>query len=156
MANFIMSKGKVIAVNVSEVKGVCKHPVGEIECRKDYGIVNDAHAGPGLRQISLLGVESIDKFKQMKKNVTGICEGKFAENITTEGLILYEIPVGTRLKIGSTILEVSQIGKKCHADLGCEIAQRFGSCIMPKEGIFAIVIVEGTIKAGDSIEIMKK
>lgn len=156
MANLKMTKGKVIAVNVSEVKGVCKHPVDYVICKEDFGIEGDSHAGPGIRQVSLLGVESINKFQEMKGKIEGLCEGKFAENITTEGLILYELPVGTRLKIGETIHEVSQIGKKCHADQGCEIARRFGACIMPREGIFTIVIKGGRIQAGDTIEIIEK
>lgn len=145
--------GKVLAVNISEKKGVSKHPVSYIECVENHGIKGDAHAAPGIRQISLLGIESIDKF-QRSKNVTGLCEGKFAENITTEGITLYELPVGTRLKIGDTIQEVSQIGKKCHADQGCEIARLYGQCVMPKEGIFTIVIKNGIVKAGDTIQVI--
>ncbi|HKL74168.1 MAG TPA: MOSC domain-containing protein [Clostridia bacterium] len=145
--------GKVIAVNISEKKGVVKHPVVIAECVEDYGIKGDAHGGKGIRQVSLLGIESIDKFRK-QKNAVGLCEGKFAENITTEGLILYQLPVGTRLRIGESVHEVSQIGKKCHADQGCEVAKLYGQCIMPKEGIFTIVIRGGIIKAGDSIEII--
>jgi len=143
--------GSVIAVNISEVKGVVKHPVDFVETIVDMGIKGDAHAGPGLRQVSLLAKESIDKFQEMKGKISGICEGKFAENITTSGVILYELPVGTRLMIGTSLMEVSQIGKKCHADQGCEISKIFGTCVMPKEGIFTIVIEPGIIKAGDDI-----
>lgn len=146
-------KGIIKAVNISEIKGVCKHPVPSVECVENLGIKNDAHAAPGIRQISLLGIESINKFRQ-SKIVVGLCEGKFAENFTTEGIVLYELPVGTRLKIGDTIQEVSQIGKKCHADQGCEIAKLYGQCIMPKEGIFTIVIKGGIVKAGDAIEVI--
>jgi MOSC domain-containing protein YiiM len=146
--------GKVIAVNISEKKGVSKHPVDFIECVENFGINGDAHASEGIkRQVSLLGLESINKFRENKKAV-GLCEGKFAENITTEGITLYELPVGTRLKIGGSIHEVSQIGKKCHADQGCEIARLYGQCVMPKEGIFTIVIKGGIVKAGDTIEII--
>lgn len=145
--------GKVIAVNISEKKGVVKHPVASVTCVENYGIQGDAHAAPGIRQVSLLGIESINKFRE-SKNAVGLCEGKFAENITTEGIILFKLPVGTRLKIGETVQEVSQIGKKCHADQGCEIARLFGQCVMPKEGIFTIVIKGGIVKAGDKIEII--
>ncbi len=149
-----MINGKVLSVNISEIKGVIKHPVEYVELKEDFGIIGDSHSGPGIRQVSLLSIESIKKFEELKGNIDGLCEGKFAENITTEGLTLYEIPVGTKLKIGETIQEVSQIGKKCHADQGCEIAKRFGTCCMPKEGIFTIVLKGGIIKAGDSIEIL--
>lgn len=143
-------KGKVVAVNISEKKGVIKHPVKEIICQENFGIIGDAHAGPGIRQVSLLGIESIEKFRK-NKNAVGLCEGKFAENITTEGITLYALPVGTMLKIGEVLTEVSQIGKKCHADQGCEIAHLYGQCIMPKEGIFVKIIKGGKIKAGDAI-----
>ncbi|NLL56227.1 MAG: MOSC domain-containing protein [Clostridiales bacterium] len=146
-------KAKVVAVNISEKKGIIKHPVPLVKCIQDYGIENDAHAGPGIRQVSLLGVESIKKFEEIK-NIKGLCSGKFAENITTQGITLYKLPIGTRLKIGETIHEVSQIGKKCHANQGCEIAKLFGHCVMPLEGIFTKVIAGGIIKPGDSIEII--
>ena len=104
---------KVVAVNVSEKKGTIKHAVEEVEMKEDFGIVGDSHAEQGsIRQISLLGIESINK---MKEYGIGLCVGKFAENVTTEGICLYELPVGTKLKIGETLHEVTQIGKKCHA-----------------------------------------
>lgn len=143
--------GIVVAVNVSEKKGQIKHTVPFAELKEDWGIAGDAHGGPGIRQVSLLGVESMDKMKAL--GIDGLCTGKFAENITTKGLILYEIPVGTRLKIGETLHEVTQIGKKCHAGDGCEIAKTVGICVMPKEGIFTKVIKGGVVKEGDAIEI---
>lgn len=149
-----MSEAKVVAVNISEKKGTSKHPVEYVDCVKDFGIKGDAHGGPGIRQISLLSKESIDRFKEGKRDAVGLCEGKFAENITTQGICLYELPVGTRLKIGGALLEVSQIGKKCHADQGCEIARRYGICAMPREGIFATVIEEGRIHPGDEITVV--
>lgn len=150
-------KGRVIAVNISEVKGISKHPVEYADCIKDYGIDGDAHAAPGIRQVSLLSKESIENFKAGKRDAAGLCEGKFAENITTEGICLYELPIGTRLRIGKTaVLEVSQIGKKCHADQGCAIAEKYGVCAMPREGIFAAVAEGGRIKAGDEIEVLPK
>jgi|GEM_PF-442506 len=143
---------RVVAVNISANKGEVKHTVAEVNAIEDYGIEGDAHAGKGIRQISLLGIESINRFSE-QTHLQGLCSGKFAENITTEGITLYTLPIGTRLKIGESIQEVTKIGKECHA--GCEIAKQVGACIMPKEGIFTKVIKGGKIKAGDSIEILK-
>ena len=142
---------KVVAVNISEKKGVVKHPIPFGNFLEDYGLEGDAHAGGGIRQVSLLGRESYNKYSE--RVIKGLCDGKFAENITTEGIILYELPIGTRLKIGETIQEVTKIGKECHA--GCEIQKLVGSCIMPKEGIFTRIIKGGIVKAGDTIEIIK-
>lgn len=143
--------GKVIAINISEKKGEMKKPILVGKFIEDFGLEGDAHAGKWHRQVSLLGQESIDKM--IEKGVAGLCAGNFAENITTEGICLYELPVGTKLKIGETLQEVTQIGKECHA--GCEIAQQVGDCIMPREGIFTIILEGGPIKAGDSIEIVE-
>ncbi len=136
---------------MSSKKSVSKEPVKEIRLRKDHGIVGDAHAGPGIRQVSLIAKESHDRFQPM----TDVClkNGIFGENITTEGIALIELPVGTRLKINDCILEVSKIGKECHAP--CAIGKEVGNCIMPKEGIFAIVIEEGVIQENDEISIMR-
>ncbi|NCA91644.1 MOSC domain-containing protein [bacterium] len=142
---------KVVAVNISEKKGVVKHPIPVGNFLEDYGLEGDAHAGGGIRQVSLLGRESYNKYSE--RVIKGLCDGKFAENITTEGIILYELPIGTRLKIGETVQEVTKIGKECHA--GCEIQKLVGSCIMPKEGIFTKIIKGGIVKSGDTIEIIK-
>lgn len=141
---------KVIAVNISEKKGVIKHPIEKGFFRVNHGLDGDAHAGEWHRQVSLLGTESIDKMKA--SGVEGLTPGKFAENITTEGIVLYELPIGTKLKIGDVMLEVTQIGKECH--LGCEIRKLVGDCVMPREGIFTKVLEEGYIKAGDNIIIV--
>lgn len=138
---------KVTAVNISEKKGVIKHPIEKGFFKFNHGLEGDAHAGKWHRQVSFLGEESIDKMRAT--GVEGLCSGKFAENLTTEGIILYELPVGTKLKIGEVLFEVTQIGKECHA--GCEIMKLVGDCIMPREGIFARVLEEGYIKAGDDI-----
>ncbi|HEY8804491.1 MAG TPA: MOSC domain-containing protein, partial [Clostridium sp.] len=137
----------VTAVNISEKKGVIKHPIEKGLFKFNHGLLGDAHAGNWHRQVSFLGVESINKMKAA--GAEGLSAGKFAENITTEGIILYELTVGTKLKIGDVVLEVTQIGKECH--LGCEIRKLVGDCIMPREGIFAKVLEEGYIKAGDDI-----
>ncbi len=143
-------KGTVKAINISEKKGTIKKPIESGNFLENYGLENDAHAGNWHRQVSLLAQESIDIMT--KQGVEGLDAGKFAENITTEGITLYTLPVGTKLQIGETIQEVTQIGKKCHT--GCEISQQVGSCIMPTQGIFTKVLVSGSIKTGDTIEVI--
>lgn len=138
---------KITAVNISEKKGVIKHPTEKGFFKLDHGLEGDAHAGKWHRQVSFLGEESIDRMRAT--GVEGLCSGKFAENLTTEGITLYELPVGTKLKVGEVVFEVTQIGKECH--LGCEIRTLVGDCVMPREGIFARVLKEGYIKAGDEI-----
>lgn len=141
-----MKKAKIIAISVSEKKGQRKHNVESAELIENMGIKGDAHAGFMHRQISLLGIESIDL---MRKSGVDVNPGDFAENITVEGVTLYKLPVGTKMTIGETELEVSQIGKECHS--GCEIQQLVGSCIMPTQGIFAVVKKGGAIKMGDTL-----
>lgn len=141
---------KVLAVNISEEKGVIKTPIEKGYFEVEHGLVGDAHAGKWHRQVSLLGQESVDKMTAM--GVKGLCVGKFAENLTTEGILLFNLPVGTRLSIGETLMEVTQIGKQCHA--GCQIKTQVGDCIMPREGIFTRVLKAGWIKPGDEINIL--
>lgn len=143
-----MIKGRVLAINISTQKGTIKTPIEKGIFKINHGLIGDAHAGDWHRQVSLLADESIDKMKKM--GVEDLDSGKFAENITTKGIILHELPIGTKLRIGSTIQEVTQIGKECHT--GCEIATKVGRCIMPTEGIFTKVIRDGVIKPGDIIE----
>lgn len=141
---------KVIAINISEKKGVIKKPIEKGFFKVEHGLEGDAHAGKWHRQVSLLGQESIDKMTA--KGIIELTPGKFAENITTEGITLYELPIGTKLRIGETEMEVTQIGKECHQ--GCEIRKLTGDCVMPREGIFTRVLKEGWIKSGDEIEII--
>lgn len=141
---------EVLSINLSDRKGVIKIPVEKAEFLENFGIKNDAHGGPWHRQVSLLADESVDKMRAAGLDLTS---GVFAENITTKGIELHTLPVGTRLKIGETIQEVSQIGKECHD--GCAIKQKVGHCIMPTEGIFTKVIKGGVVRVGDAIEIMK-
>ncbi|MBV4425263.1 MOSC domain-containing protein [Clostridium tyrobutyricum] len=141
---------KVLAVNISEKKGVVKHPIEKGYFKENYGLSGDAHAGNWHRQVSLLAQESIDKMKA--SGVKGLRSGKFAENLTTEGVILYELPVGTKIKVGEALMEVTQIGKECHK--GCAIKNLVGDCIMPREGIFAKVLNSGWIKPQDEIKIL--
>ncbi|MEK6565029.1 MAG: MOSC domain-containing protein [Candidatus Omnitrophota bacterium] len=140
-------KGIIIAISVSQKKGVRKINVDSAELKEDFGIVGDAHAGTKNRQVSLLAQESIEKMKAKGLKVKA---GDFAENITTEGLDLLSLKIGDRLKMNDeVILELSQIGKVCHTR--CSIYYQAGDCVMPKEGIFAKVIKGGEIKVGDSI-----
>jgi MOSC domain-containing protein YiiM len=146
-----MANGKVVAINISRKKGVPKEPIEQGRLIEDYGLENDAHAGKWHRQVSLLAQESIDKMKALC--VEGLCTGKFAENITTEGIALHQLAVGSRIRLGGqAVLELSQIGKECH--LGCAIFNQVGKCIMPTEGIFARVIKGGVIKPGDVITVL--
>lgn len=143
--------GKILAVCVSEHRGEQKHKVESIRLRAGWGIVGDAHAGGGEwhRQVSLLAEESVARLE----GVTGMKfpAGSFAENILTEGISLHDLAVGTKLKVGSALCEVTQIGKECHTD--CAIREAVGDCVMPREGIFARVLEDGEAKSGDSISV---
>ena len=142
---------KVVSINVSDRKGVRKKPVGEAVIRTDYGIEGDAHSSSEWhRQVSLLALESIKKMQEMGLDVH---PGDFAENITTEGIDLISLPLGTRIQIGRDILgEVSQIGKECHTR--CAIYYQAGDCVMPKEGIFIKVIQGGIVRTGDTVSLV--
>jgi MOSC domain-containing protein YiiM len=146
------SAARIVAVCRSESTGVSKTPVDSGLLEVCHGLAGDAHAGlDAIREVSLLASESIAKM-----NATGFNfkPGDFAENLTTVGIDLVSLPVGTRMEVGrEVILEVSQIGKKCHT--GCAIFQQAGKCIMPKEGIFARVIKGGTVMPGHSITLLK-
>jgi MOSC domain-containing protein YiiM len=140
--------GKIVSINISDKKGVRKKPVKEAILKTDFGMEGDAHASSKWhRQVSLLALESI---KKMQDKGLKVNPGDFAENITTEGIDLLKLPVGTKMIIGSNIeVEVSQIGKVCHTR--CEIYNQAGDCVMPKEGIFVKVLKGGKIKEGDEI-----
>ncbi|GHV01820.1 molybdenum cofactor biosynthesis protein MoaC [Spirochaetia bacterium] len=141
-------KGTVLAVCVSDIRGIHKTEVtGRIRIVEGFGIEGDAHGGSWHRQISLLSREKIEEFKRRGGAVNN---GDFGENIVVSGIDLRSLPVGSRLKFDDAILEVTQIGKECHAH--CEIFRRAGDCIMPREGIFARVITGGTVGKGDTVE----
>jgi MOSC domain-containing protein YiiM len=142
---------QVLAVCISENKGERKKPVEAVELRENHGIVGDAHAGDWHRQVSLLAQESIDKMRALGLDVNA---GDFAENITTSGIDLVSLPIGTRLQVGETLLEVTQIGKECHTR--CAIFYQAGDCVMPKEGIFVKVISGGVIRPGDTLGCIPK
>lgn len=142
---------KIAAINISDVRGIQKHEIPEAFLKADWGIVGDAHAGHWHRQVSLLSVESVAKLQQ--KLSFHLEHGAFAENILVDGLAVHTLPVGTKLRIGKALCEVTQIGKECHND--CAIRKAAGDCVMPREGIFVKVLESGEIKTGDEIEIVE-
>ncbi|PKN20572.1 MAG: MOSC domain-containing protein [Deltaproteobacteria bacterium HGW-Deltaproteobacteria-6] len=142
--------GRILSVNISEKKGEKKHNISACRAVINQGLENDAHIGMAIRQISLLAQESIEKIRQKGLNVN---YGDFAENLTTQGIELYTLPVGTKLQAGpDVLLEVTQIGKTCLTP--CAIYHAVGDCVMPKEGIFVRVLSEGTISVGDEIKVI--
>jgi len=144
------SDGQIVAVSISTKKGVKKTNIRVGTLIENYGLENDAHAGDWHRQVSLLAIESISKIRKKGLDVN---PGDFAENITTEGIKLWELPVGTRLKLGQdALVEVTQIGKECHDR--CAIFKQIGDCVMPREGIFVKVLKGGTIGPSDGIRVL--
>ncbi len=141
--------GHIVAVSISHKRGIRKQNVPQANLIPDHGIEGDAHAAPGKRQVSLLGLESI---KHMRERGAEVDPGDFAENVTTEGIELFTLPIGTRLRLGADVVgEVTQIGKTCHDR--CEIFKTVGDCVMPREGIFIRVVDGGAIQPGDAIEV---
>jgi len=140
----------IVSVNISKKKGTIKHPVESIQLRIGLGIEEDAHAGDWHRQVSLLDLSSFNKMTT--KATVELKPGIFAENITTEGIDLWSLPIGTQLEIGDALLEITQIGKECHQH--CQVFRQVGDCVMPREGIFAVVLREGELKAGQAIKII--
>jgi MOSC domain-containing protein YiiM len=151
-----MKHGKVVSLNISRKKGEIKKPVPSISVKIDWGIEGDAHGGPWHRQISLLAIESFDRLRAKAPEINlDLPPGVFAENITTEGIELMHLPVGTRFKMGaSATFEVTQIGKECHH--GCAIRAQVGDCVMPREGIFCKVLEEGDVFPGDCIQVLSE
>jgi MOSC domain-containing protein YiiM len=141
--------GRIISVNVSNKTGTKKKPVSSGELLEGHGIKSDAHAGPYHRQVSLLAQESINS---MRAKGADVAPGSFAENLTTEGIDLPSLPVGTIIQTsGGATLEVTQIGKVCHDR--CEIYAAVGDCVMPREGIFVRVLAGGVVSPGDTITV---
>lgn len=143
-------KASIKAVCISEKKGQQKHPVDAIRLEPHLGIPGDAHAGDWHRMVSVLSAESVARLQE--KIPFPLLPGAFAENVLVEGIEVSRLPVGTRLRIGSALCEVTQIGKECHAD--CAIRQQAGDCVMPREGIFARVLAEGEARPGDEILVL--
>lgn len=142
--------GKVIAVCTSPAKGTQKKNIGEGIFIEEFGIEGDAHAGKWHRQVSLL---SHDRIEEFRRKGAAVLDGAFGENLVVEGIDFKSLPVGTRFQCNDVILEMTQIGKECHH--GCEIFQKMGDCIMPREGVFARVVTGGIIRVGDSLEVLK-
>lgn len=147
-----MTKGIIKAISISDKKGIPKTNVPKAKLIENHGIDGDAHAGKWHRQVSLLAMESVDKMKA--KGLDTIKPGDFAENITTEFIDIPHLHIGDRVRIGDVMLEITQIGKKCHH--GCAIYQEIGDCVMPREGIFAKTLAGGDIAVDDEIEIISK
>lgn len=141
---------KIAAICISEIRGIQKHEIPEAYLRADHGIEGDAHAGSWHRQVSLLSVDSVAKLQE--KLDFELKHGAFAENILVEGMAVHTLPVGTRLRIGEALCEVTQIGKECHSD--CAIRKAAGDCVMPREGIFVKILESGRIAKGDAIEVL--
>lgn len=139
--------GVIKGICISEKRGTAKHEIGEAILAKDWGIQGDAHAGHWHRQVSLLSYEKIEEFR---KKGADIELGAFGENLIVSGYDFRNLAVGTRFQCGEAVLEMTQIGKECHSH--CEIYKRMGECIMPREGVFAIVLHGGTIRKGDLLE----
>ncbi len=144
------TNGRIRAISISGEKGMPKHNVPVAELQTDFGIVGDAHAGSGPRQVSLLDLASIE---DLRRQGADISPGDFAENLTVEGIEMSALRVGSRLQIGTIALEVTQLGKRCHGR--CPIFEKLGDCIMPRQGVFARVLTGGRVQVGDTIEWMK-
>ncbi len=141
---------KIAPICISEIRGIQKHEIPEAFLRAGHGIEGDAHAGSWHRQVSLLSVDSVAKLQE--KLDFELKHGAFAENILVEGMAVHTLPVGTRLRIGEALCEVTQIGKECHSD--CAIRKAAGDCVMPREGIFVKVLESGRIAKGDAVEVV--
>ncbi len=145
--------GKIVAINISEKKGVQKKEVATATLKTDHGIIGDAHAANWHRQVSLLDINSVNKMLAVRNDIE-LPPGAFAENILTEEMDLVNLAIGTKLRLGPTAIgEVTQIGKECHHH--CQIYQKVGDCVMPREGIFIAIKVDGDIKAGDEIQVVE-
>lgn len=144
-----MAVGEIIGINISERRGTQKKEIPEVDLVKGFGLENDAHGGNWHRQVSLLSFEKITEFNECGARVGN---GAFGENIIVSGIDLRVLPVGSQIRIGQAELVVTQIGKECHKH--CQIYARVGDCIMPREGIFAVVVEEGHIKKGDKLEVV--
>ena len=142
--------GQIKAICISEIRGIQKTEIEEADIQVDWGIVGDAHGGKWHRQISLLGFEKIEEFRERGAEVDF---GAFGENLVIEGFDFRKLPVGTRFQIGEVLLELTQIGKECHSH--CQIYHKMGDCIMPREGVFTEVLKGGHIKKGDTVEMIE-
>ncbi|MDD6347343.1 MAG: MOSC domain-containing protein [Lachnospiraceae bacterium] len=141
--------GEIKAINISRVRGTRKETVPQVTLIEGYGLEGDAHAGSWHRQVSLLSYEA---FQDFEERGAGVVPGDFGENLLVSGFDFKNLPVGTRFRSGEVLLEMTQIGKECHA--GCDIFKRMGDCIMPREGVFAVVLRGGVLREGDPFELV--
>ena len=141
--------GEIKAINISRVRGTRKETVPQVTLIEGYGLEGDAHAGSWHRQVSLLSYEA---FRDFEERGAGVVPGDFGENLLVSGFDFKNLPVGTRFRSGEVLLEMTQIGKECHA--GCDIFKRMGDCIMPREGVFAVVLRGGVLREGDPFELV--
>ena len=141
--------GEIKAINISRVRGTRKETVPQVTLIEGYGLEGDAHAGSWHRQVSLLSYEA---FQDFEERGAGVVPGDFGENLLVSGFDFKNLPVGTRFRSGEVLLEMTQIGKECHA--GCDIFKRMGDCIMPREGVFAVVLRGGVLREGDPFEMV--
>ena len=141
--------GKILAICTSPKRGTVKTEVPEATLTPEWGIETDAHGGNWHRQVSLLSAEKIENFRKK----IWVDYGAFGENLVVEGFDFRNLPVTSRFQVGDVVLEMTQIGKECHSD--CAIKQAVGRCVMPTEGIFAVVVKEGVVRPGDEIEVLK-
>ena len=142
--------GVIKAVCISEAKGTAKRNIGRCRLIEDWGLENDAHAGNWHRQVSLLSYEAVEAFRSRGAVVA---DGAFGENLLVSGFDFKALPVGTLFRCGEAVLELTQIGKQCHSE--CEIFKQVGDCIMPREGVFAVVLRGGTVSAGDELTVVE-
>jgi len=145
-----IKSGIVKAVCISEKKGTAKVNINSGRFIENFGLEKDAHAGNWHRQISLLSYERVEEFRARGANVS---DGAFGENLLVEGFDFKSYPIGTKFQCNDVILEITQIGKQCHSE--CEIFRQVGDCIMPREGVFAVVLHAGEIKVGDDMYVTK-
>ena len=141
--------GKILAICTSPKRGTVKTEVPEATLTPEWGIETDAHGGNWHRQVSLLSAEKIENFRKK----IWVDYGAFGENLVVEGFDFRNLPVTSRFQVGEVVLEMTQIGKECHND--CAIKKAVGKCVMPTEGIFAVVVKEGVVRPGDEIEVLK-
>jgi MOSC domain-containing protein YiiM len=145
------TSGRIRAISISSDKGMPKRNVPAAELQADFGVIGDAHAGAGPRQVSLLDMASLEELRQKGADIS---PGDFAENLTVDGVDLSALRVGQRLHVGGTIeLEVTQLGKRCHGR--CRIFEKLGDCIMPRQGVFARVVTGGRVQVGDTIQLTR-
>ncbi len=146
-----MSQGKLVAIQISKKKGLPMESTDIGTCMADFGLKGDIHGGKGCRQVSVMGCDSMRSMRESK--MQGLCTVKFQANLMVDGMALWELPVGTKLRIGDSLHEISQVGKGCHA--GCAILENGDSCILMQQAVFTRILASGEIAIGDRIEVVE-